>query len=293
VAWTDVANNTGYFVQHSTNSTLSSGVTTANVTDGDASSYNITGLTNNTTYYVRVTAYSAGGNGTSSDIQVNTLRAVPAGATRYFSPPGTVTANTVDGIFGSNNEAGLATGTVSGSATVIMTVTDAGGTGATIFRHSSSGWLDGGAAAGSTSLPAGKAFILRNNTGSLDYILLTANPTTAPPEVSVFNAGNAAAGTVNLLTPASEVPKAINALNLRTGNATTQVKAASIASQADLVIIPRESGLPRGYFHDGTVWRSAGGNTIDASTVTVPAGGGFFIRKGPDSTFETYKAPSN
>jgi hypothetical protein len=277
-------------LNYSTNATFASSVTAVTNIAANATSYAISGLTPGTTYYVRVRGVSAGGNGTWSNTQVNQLRSVAAGATAYLAPAGTVSANTVAGIFGATNQAGLASSTTAEGSTVIMLLNDSGGTANTIFYHSSSGWLEGATAMASTAMPAGKAFMVKNNTGSTDYFLLNAEPRTAPVTVSV----NATAGQVNLLTPARSVPTALNALNLRPatgGNSSNTIHSVTAPDQADLIIIPQADGTTRRYHHDGTNWRSGLRVVADPSTVTVPAGGTFFIRKGPSSSFNTYVTP--
>ncbi|MGL6196704.1 MAG: DVUA0089 family protein, partial [Thermoguttaceae bacterium] len=62
VAWSAVSNASGYTVQYATNSTFTAGVGTVNITSGVTTSTNISGLSANTTYYVRILAK---GNGTT------------------------------------------------------------------------------------------------------------------------------------------------------------------------------------------------------------------------------------
>ena len=60
---------TGYKVEYATNSAMTSGLVVDNANTA-TSPYTITGLTNSTQYYVRVTAISAAGEGTGSVISV-------------------------------------------------------------------------------------------------------------------------------------------------------------------------------------------------------------------------------
>jgi hypothetical protein len=292
VAWTDVANETGYLLQHSTNATFASGVTTVNITTANTTSHDLTGLANGNAYYVRVLGYSAGGNGTWSATQVNQLNSLAANATTYLSVAGEVSAYTVAGIFGAANAAGLAAGTNDSNSTNILLLSDSGSTANTIFYSSSaSGWREGSTDRASTAIPQGTAFMLRNRSGSTDYFLLAAAPRTANLTVSV----NATNGQVNLLTPARSTATALSALNLRPGtaNSSNHIKEASTATASDLIIIPQASGRLRGYFHDGSTWRTSGGAAIsDPTAVTVPAGGAFFIRKASGSNFNSWTAPS-
>jgi autotransporter-associated beta strand protein len=289
VAWSDVTGETGYHLHYSTNSTFASGVTEVTNIAANATSHNITGLTNNSTYFVRVRGVSGGGNGTWSDSQVNQLNALPANSIRYLSSAGQVGAYTVAGIFGATNQAGLAAATTAGSATTIMLLSEAGSTAHTIFYKSDvNGWREGNDDKASTAIPQGTAFMMKNNSGSTDYFLLAATPRSAPVTVTV----NATAGQVNLLTPARSTPTALNALNLTGGNATNSIHTSAGSQAADLVLIPQPDGTFRRYHHDGTKWKSGLRDVADDSAVTVPAGGAFFIRKAPGSSFNSYQPPS-
>jgi hypothetical protein len=130
---------------------------------------------------------------------------------------------------------------------------------------------------------------LRNRSGSTDYFLLAATPRTGNFTVSV----NATAGQVNLITPARSTATALSALNLRPagGNATNTIHAAASVKAADSIIIPQADGTTRTYHHNGSSWMQ-GYRTVNATAVTVPAGGAFFIRKASGSSFNTYHAPA-
>jgi hypothetical protein len=142
----------------------------------------------------------------------------------------------------------------------------------------------------STAIPKGRAFMLRNRSGEPDYFLLSASPRSGNFTVSV----NATAGQVNLLTPGRSVPTALNALNLRPtgGNATNTIHAAASVKAADSIIIPQADGTTRTYHHNGTSWMQ-GYRTVNATSVTIPAGGAFFIRKAADSSFNSYHPPDD
>jgi hypothetical protein len=292
VAWTDVANETGYLLQHSTNATFASGVTTVNITTANTTSHNLTGLTNGNAHYVRVLGYSAGGNGTWSATQVNQLNSLAANATSYLSVAGEVSAYTVAGIFGAANQAGLASSTTAEASTTIMLLNDAGSTANTIFYNSSENqWREGGSNMASTAIPQGTAFMLRNRSGSTDFFLLAAAPRTANFTVSV----NATAGQMNLLTPAKSTPTALGSLGLRsTGslNSATRIKEAVRAVDADVIMIQDSTGRFKPYHFTGSEWR-INRTQVDPSTITVPAGGAFFIRKASGSNFNSWTPPSD
>jgi hypothetical protein len=86
------------------------------------------------------------------------------------------------------------------------------------------------------------------------------------------------------------------------GNATNQIKAAGAgqgAQQADLVLVPQANGTFNRYHYDSSAnggtggWKSGLRDVADPSTITVPAGGAFFIRKAADSTFNSYHPPDD
>jgi len=75
--WGAVASATGYTVQYATNNTFTTGLVTLNAT---TNSLAVTGLTANTTYYFRVSATNAAGNGANSaTLTQKTALAAPTG----------------------------------------------------------------------------------------------------------------------------------------------------------------------------------------------------------------------
>jgi phosphodiesterase/alkaline phosphatase D-like protein len=67
--WTDNATNeTGFTIQRATNSTFTAGVRTINVNTPNLTTYTVTGLNPNTTYYFRVAARNAYGLSTFSNV---------------------------------------------------------------------------------------------------------------------------------------------------------------------------------------------------------------------------------
>jgi hypothetical protein len=231
-------------------------------------------------------------------MQVKQLNLLAANSTTYLSAAGDVSAFTVAGIFGANNTAGLNAGATDSASTNILLLSGSGSTAHTIFYNNNPGVNTWRAAGGgptdmsSTAIPKGTAFMLRNRSGTDDYYLLSASPRSGNLTVSV----NASAGQVNLLTPARSTPTALNALNLRAGtpNTSNHIKEGATATGSDLIIIPQANGRLRGYFYDGTTWRTSGGAVVSAPEgVTVPAGGAFFLRKAPGSNFNTYHPPDD
>ncbi|MBU6183110.1 MAG: InlB B-repeat-containing protein, partial [Verrucomicrobia bacterium] len=289
--WSDISGETSYDVQHSTSSTWAGATTITGITAGSTSRTVDVGAAG--TYYIRVRG-NATATGTWSTTQVVQLRSLANGATAYLAPAGNVTTATVAGIFGASNAAGLAASSADNTATTIMLLNDAGATAHTLFyNNSASQWRGVGTSTtdrASESMPAGKAFMVKNNSGSTDFFILNAEPRTAPLTVSV----NANAGQMNLLTPAKSTATALNSLNLTAGgdNTTTGIKRATLARDADVIMIQNGSGRFIPYHFDGTNWRNNRTVISDPSTVTVPAGGAFFIRKGPSSNFNSYTPPN-
>jgi hypothetical protein len=298
INWADITGETSYELMYSTNSTWVGNTTVTGIA-ANSTSYTVdVGAVG--TYFFRVR-----GNGTTSgtwsNAQLNQLRSVASGATIYLAPAGTPLGGdqTVLGVFG-NNTSGLVASTTESVATCILLTNNSGATTHTLFYHSSAGeWRGAGNGTtnmGSTAMSAGRAFMLKNNSDATDFILLNAEPRTAPLSVSVPSA----AGQVNLLTPARSVPTSLSNLNLAnaTLSSNRQVKPATIHGNgtieprtADRIIIPQSNGSTRIFYHDGTNWRR-GYNTINASDVNVEAGGAFFIQKATGSSFDTYDAPA-
>ena len=292
VNWAASPGSGNYTVIHSANKNMSS----ATSVDTDSTSLALTASTG--IRYVLVRANNAAGASANSTMQVNNLQSLPAGATRYLSAPGVVNGGnaTIAEIFGSNNEAGLEAGGNDSTSTNILRLNDNGSTQTGVWYFSGN-WVRGDTIVNNENIPAGKAFMVRNRSSVVDHILLVGTPAEGPPaKVTITATG----GNHTLMTPGRTVSTALNELNLRPsgGNSTNQIKAATIASQADLVIVPRPTGLPRSYFFDSTMnggaggWRSAGGNSLDPATITVPSGGAFFIRKASDSSFEEWTPPA-
>jgi hypothetical protein len=242
---------------------------------------------------------AAGGNGTWSDVQSNQLLSLDPVQTRYLSVAGVPygashSVNfTISDVFGSANAAGLASGTTPSEASTIMLLGANGSTAHTIFYNSSQNqWREGATNKGSEIVGFGKGFIVRNNTGSADIFLLSgAVPPLEPGAVTVFDPG-APAGRLGLVTPSKTTPTSLSSLGLTySNNTTTGLKRATVAKDADLLLIPDNSGGLKRYHFDGTNWRSGLRTVPDPAAVTVPAGGAFFLRKATGSSFEQWRRP--
>jgi hypothetical protein len=299
VVWQNVANETGYHLHYSTNATFASGVTEITDIAADVTSRNLTGLTNGATYYVRVRGVSAGGNGTWSAAQVNQLQSIDNGVTRYMSAPGATASGSyaVNDIFGSNNEAGLATGATGTNATTIQLVAANGSTGTAIFRNSSSQWQQGvSTAAGTVEIGRGRAFILKNNSGSTDYFLLVGTGTNVtPPAVTIDIAAPLALVTTGRTTPTAFTSFVANITPTANPSAPTHFKASAVAAQADQIIVPAEAGQhAQIYFYNPSAKGGASWivNGRKVSGETIPSGAGVFIRKASGSTLQSFTPPT-
>jgi hypothetical protein len=298
VAWSDLSNETAYHLEHTTSANFTTSTLITNIS-ANATSHALTGLTPGTTYYVRVRGAAAGGNGTWSDVQANQLLSIDPGQTRYLSVAGVPhgashSVNfTISDIFGSANSAGLAAGATASEASTILLLGSDGSTAHTVFYNSSQNqWREGDTNKGSEIVGFGKGFMVRNNTSSADIFLLSGSvPPLDTNSVTVFPAG-APAGRLSLVTPSRTTPTSLRSLGLtHSNNTTTGLKRATTAKDADLLLIPDSAGGLRRYHFDGTNWRSGLRTVGDPTSVTIPAGGGFFLRKASGSSFEQWRPP--
>lgn len=284
VNWAAVTGAANYTVLHSASKNMT-GATSANTT---STSLALTGLSEGLRF-VQVRANNAAGTGANSTTQVNQLQSIAAGATQYVSLASAPSAHTVAGIFGSANEAGLAAGATDSVATAILLLNSNGSTANTIFYDTDvNEWREGPTAMGTTAIAAGKAFILKNNTGSTDYFLLAGTPRDSQPVVSLSSAGN-----FTLLTTGRTSNTTLSDLNLNPGTGNGQFKAASKPSGGDRLIVPpavSTDPVTTYWYHTGS------GQWYDGLTpvpsASIPAGQGFFIKRAADSTFDSWTMPA-
>ena len=283
VNWNAATGAANYTVLHSASKNMT-GATSVNTA---STSLAITGLSNGLRY-VQVRANNAAGASANSTQQVNQLQSIAAGATSYMSAPGEVGTNTVAGIFGSANEAGLASGATDSASTTILLLNSNGATANTIFYNSSvNQWREGATAMDTTAIAQGKAFMLKNNTGSTDYFLLVGSPREggSQPTVSLNPAGN-----YTLCTTGRTTPTTIANMNLNPGTGAGQFKAATKAKDADkVIVVDQTTGAATNYYHNGTTWMDG---LRAVPTAEIPAGQGFFIKKASNSTFSTWTLPA-
>jgi len=283
VNWNAATGAGNYTVLHSASKNMT-GATSVNTA---STSVAITGLSNGLRY-VQVRANNAAGASANSTQQVNQLQSIAAGATSYLSAPGEVGTNTVAGIFGSANEAGLAAGATDSASTTILLLNSNGATANTIFYNSSvNEWREGATAMDATAIAQGKAFILKNNTGSTDYFLLVGTPREggSQPTVSLNPAGN-----YTLCTTGRTTPTTIANMNLNPGTGAGQFKAAPKAKDADkVIVVDQTTGAATNYYHNGTTWMDG---LRAVPSAEIPAGQGFFIKKASNSTFSTWTLPA-
>jgi hypothetical protein len=309
VNWSAVNNAVNYTVLHSASKNMSDAVSATTASTSLALSSLSPGLR-----YVQVRANFANGTNATSAQQVNQLRSLAAGTTTYASVPGvlrsvgnatlasfllkgnsTVTftpypANsTISEIFGSSNEAGLAQGSTDSVATTILLPNSNGSTANTIFYDTDvNEWREGPTDMGSTAIAAGKAFMLKNNTGSTDYFLLVGTPRDSQPVVSLSSAGN-----FTLLTTGRTTETPLTSLNLNPGTGAGQFKAASKPSGGDRLIVPPANSTDpvTTYWYHTTSGQWYDGLT-PVPSAGIPAGQGFFIKRASDSTFSTWTMPA-
>jgi PKD repeat protein len=114
--WADVATETSYRVEKSTdNATFSTVATLA----ANASSYTVSGLTANTTYYFRVVAINSGGEAAST-ASATTLSATPTAPSNLSASGVTTTAVVLTWRDNSNNESGFVLERIAGKVTVTI-----------------------------------------------------------------------------------------------------------------------------------------------------------------------------
>jgi hypothetical protein len=284
VNWAASPGSGNYTVIHSASKNMSS------ATSVDTGSTSLALTVSTGIRYVQVRANNAAGASANSTMQANNLQSLPVGATRYLSVPGTVNGGnaTLAEKFGSANEAGLAAGGTPSTSTNIILLNDDGSSQTGVYFLSGN-WVRGASIVNDEVVPAGKAFMLKNNSGSADHILLGGTPTTGPRNPIALSASG---GAYSLLTPARSQATALNALGLTGGNATNSLHPSPGSQAADLVLIPQPDGTFRRYHYDGTKWKSGLRDVADPAIVTVPAGGAFFIRKASDSSFEEWTPPA-
>lgn len=285
VNWGAVTGAGNYTVIHSASKNMS------DATSADTTSTSLTLTVPSGILYVQVRANNAAGASANSTMQVNQLRSIAAGATAFLSVPGVVNGGnaTIEEIFGSSNEAGLAAnGTPSNSTNIIRLNADGDTLAGIIFRTGS--WTRGDTVVNTEIIPAGKAFMLKNNSSEVDHILLVASAAEGPRSAVSISAPS---GKHSLLTPARTKATPLTTLGFTDGgnNTATGIKRAPLARDADVIIIQNNSGRFIPYHFDGTNWRN-NRTIVDPSTISVPSGGAFYIRKASGSNFSEWTPPA-
>ena len=284
VNWNAATGAANYTVLHSASKNMT-GATSVNTA---STTLALTGLSEGLRF-VQVRANNAAGASANSTTQVNQLQSVAAGATKYVSLASAPSAQTVAGIFGSANESGLAAGATDSVATTILLLNSNGSTANTIFYDTDvNEWREGPTDRGSTAIAAGKAFILKNNTGSTDYFLLAGTPRDSQPVVSLSSAGN-----FTLLTTGRTTETPLTSLNLNPGTGAGQFKASSKPSGGDRLIVPPANSTDpvTTYWYHTTSGQWYDGLT-PVPSAGIPAGQGFFIKRASDSTFDSWTMPA-
>jgi hypothetical protein len=240
--------------------------------------------------FVQLRSVNAAGNGSWSGVLAKQLITIPAGNSRTVGLPFTATGNqTIAGIFGSANEAGLASGNTSESSTNILLLDENGQTSTAVFFNSAAGqWREGPTDMGATAIPQGSGFILWNPTGADDHIVLAGTPRASDgPPVSV--AITTQTGKFQLVTHGRTTATRLVDLNLNPGPGAGQFKIANLSRNADRIWIRDAEGNLVRHHHNGTNWMSGDATTNDT---TIPPGAAFFILRATGSTFETWVLPA-
>jgi hypothetical protein len=271
-------------LRHAATKNMTDAVVVSGISQNQTITMNGTGFR-----FVQARSVNAAGNGSWSDVLAMQLLVVPAGSTRYLGLPFTPLGNlTVSGIFGSANEAGLASGNTSSSATRIHLLNNEGQTGHTIFFNSSAGrWREGPIDRNAFPIPFGTGLILQNSAAEDDHIVLSGTPR-APGNSSATITVDADPGHFQLVTPGRMAATRLADLNLNPGIGAGQFKTANLVRNADRIFAPDATGAFIRFHNNGTNWMQ--GPTI-ANDITIPAGGAFFILKATGSSFETWVLP--
>jgi hypothetical protein len=284
VRWSAVAGATGYNVERSLSANMSNSTI---ATTGNATSFTLN-ATGNSLNFVRVRGVGSAGNGTWSDIQAVQHIMIPANGTMYVAPavnPGTGNY-TVNGVFGSVNEAGLTPSSSPNTATQILQLANGTAT-APIYFSTNGNWTKNATAAGSTSLPAGSAFALKNTQSSVRYIALSgriySNATTSNVTLSGQNKST-------LIGTLRSRPSTLNDLNLRPG-LTNGLFSASSQASADQVLFNEPSGALSIYWYNSSANRWYLNSVPAIPNPIVPAGAGILIRRATSSLFNTWTPP--
>jgi hypothetical protein len=96
-----------------------------------------------------------------------------------------------------------------------------------------------------------------------------------------------------LVAPSKTTPTSLRFLGLtNSNNTTTGLKRATASKDADMLLVPDGTGNLKRYHFDGTNWRSGLRTVADPTSVNIPAGGAFFVRRAAGSNFTQWKAPT-
>ncbi len=272
-------------LRHAATKNMDGAVLATGISRNHTISMNGTGLR-----FVQVRSVNAAGNGSWSDAIAKQLIVVPAESTRYLGLPFAPSGNqTVSGIFGSANEAGLAPGINSSSATRIHLLNTEGQTAHTVYFNSSAGqWLEGPTESGGLAIPFGTGLILVNSSGVDDHIVLTGTPRDpGDPPTTVSVATDP--GKLRLVSPGRTTATRLADLNLDPGPGPGQFKTSALVRNADRIFAPDASGAFLRYHHDGTNWMQG---PLPANDVEIPPGGAFFILKATGSSFSSWVLPA-
>jgi len=286
VRWSAVAGAAGYQIQSSPNATM------AGASQGNASAAEATfALGDNTVNFFQVRSVHSGFTGPWSARQVVQLVRINPNTVRYVGLAAHPGNFTVDGIFGPNNEAGLAAAATSANATQIQTLNASGAWSAPIFRSSTAGaWIQGTSTpAGGTAIPAGTGFALRNPSTTLSQRVVLSGPAFAntPPLVLSPNGP----GKWTLFSALRSRPGSLGELGFIPGTAAGNFLSGASQSASDYIIADDGRTGAKTYWFNSLENRWYSGTTPLAVPPLVPAGVGLYIWQQPGSTWGLWQVP--
>jgi glycosidase len=284
--WNATPSTVGYEVQSSLNLSMDGGA----LSSGEETEASFQ-LADNTVNYFRVRALHEGFAGSWSERQVVQLVRINPGAIHYTGLAAHPGNFTVEGIFGSNNEAGLTPAATSANATQIRFLNPTGSWAPIIFRSSTSNsWIQGRSTpAGSIPIPPGTAFTLRNPSTSLHQHVVLSGPVFANP--GSFTQSPSGPGKWSLFAPLRSRPSLLSELGFTPGDGPGDFLAGISQSTSDYIIVRDGRTAQKSYWFNILEGRWYSGTTAQRTVPAIPAGVGLYIRQNPASTWSTWSVP--
>lgn len=274
-----------YTLKISTSSDMSSPSTET----PSSNSYTYSGSEN--AYFVTIAANNDDtGSSDISDVYVIQYFSVADEAKKFVAPMSDA-GDTLEEVFGSSNEAGLAEGSVS-TATLVNKISS----GSSVAYRYSSGWKDASNGdASNVSLKSGEAVYFENLSGSTDYIVISGDKRTgAGPSIGI------SAGAYNLLVTGWSTDMRLDQMGLDPGAAGGFKHADSSVpmSASDVIILLDDAGnlLQTYYYVDWPAGHSRtdgwySGSRALSDSVTIAPGQPFYMKLQSDSGQGAWTSP--